>query len=98
MPGNWTGSTRSARLPPNWRQLKAAVWKRDGDICWICHRRGADEIDHKQAGDNHDPSNLGPVHQDVPPYCHRRKSSAEGNAARWRFKQKRPVERHPGMT
>jgi hypothetical protein len=29
---------------------------------------------------------------------HARKSSAEGNAARWKFTEKRPKPTHPGLT
>jgi len=97
MPGGWKGSTRSARLPGDWPQRTAYIWARDGDTCWICKQPGADQIDHKEPGDNHHPSNLAPIHQDVPPYCHRHKTSREGNAARWRYKQTRPPEPHPGL-
>lgn len=90
----WANSTRSARLPPNWPQLRTAVWERDGDICWVCHLPGADEIDHKQAGDNHDLANLAPIHNNP---CHRRKSASEGAQARNKFKRCRSAEPHPGM-
>ena len=93
----WQGSDRTHHLPPDWKQRKAAVWRRDGDVCWRCRRRGADAIDHKVRGDDHSLTNLAPIHQDVPPFCHRSKSSAEGNAARWQVREQRPVERHPGM-
>lgn len=99
MPGHWVGSDRSARLPSNWDEICAEVWERDGDTCHLCGQAGADTIDHKQPGDNHHPSNLGPVHDRNPPHCHRRKSSAEGNAARaaLRAQLRTPTEPHPGL-
>jgi 5-methylcytosine-specific restriction protein A len=97
VPGGWKGSTRSARLPRDWPQRRAAVWRRDGDRCWWCGGPGADEIDHKQRGDDHRLENLGPIHQDVAPYCHRKKSSAEGNQQRWQYRMAREPERHPGL-
>lgn len=97
MPGGWVGSTRAQRLPEDWPQRKAAVWARDGDTCWWCKAPGADAIDHKQRGDDHSLENLAPIHHNVPPYCHRPKSSAEGNAARWKFRQSRDPEPHPGL-
>lgn len=97
MTGRWANSDRAGRLPRNWRQIKAAVWKRDGDICWWCGRGGAGpgagDIDHKRPGDDHSLENLGPIHSDP---CHKIKTGREASAARWKHKQARPVERHPG--
>lgn len=99
MSGQWIGSDRASRLPPDWPQLKAHVWKRDGDTCHLCGQAGADRIDHIQPGDNHDPTNLGPVHDANPPHCHRYKSSAEGNTARntLRAQLQLPSKPHPGL-
>lgn len=99
MPGNWEGSTRAARLPRDWDQRCAIVWERDGDTCWLCGQPGADTIDHKVPGDNHDPANLGPVHDRTEPHCHRYKSSREGNTARaaLRAQLTNPPELHPGL-
>jgi 5-methylcytosine-specific restriction protein A len=97
MSGGWVGSTRAARLPQDWPQRTAYVWARDGDTCWICNQNGADTIDHKNYGDDHSVENLAPVHDRTPPHCHRYKSSREGNAVRWRYKQARPQEKHPGL-
>lgn len=97
MPGHWAGSTRAARLPTDWDQRKRQVWARDGTRCWLCGADGADTIDHKVPGDNHDLDNLGPVHDRTWPHCHRYKSSAEGNAARSRPTNRRPPEPHPGI-
>ena len=99
MPGNWEGSDRASRLPPDWPQRKKQVWARDGDTCHLCHQPGADRIDHIQPGDNHDITNLGPVHDTNPPHCHRYKSSREGNTARkvLRSQLDLPARTHPGL-
>lgn len=76
-PGPWAGSNRRQRLPSNWSTLRAHVLERDAHQC----RCGAPatDVDHVLAGDNHDPTNL----EAICARCHRAKSSAEGNAARW---------------
>lgn len=98
MPGGWVGSTRSARLPADWPQRCAAVRKRDGEVCWWCGRGGAvpgkSQVDHKQRGDDHRLENLGLIHTTP---CHAQKSSAEGNAQRHRYREKRPTQKHPGL-
>jgi 5-methylcytosine-specific restriction enzyme A len=98
MPGGWADSDRTSRLPAGWKQVAAAVKARDGHRCtWL--ERGvrcagpADEVDHVIAGDDHSERNLRSLCTDH----HRRKSSAEGNAARWRVSNRRPRERHPGL-
>jgi 5-methylcytosine-specific restriction protein A len=98
VPHNWTNSTRSRRLPSNWPDIRARVLARDGAICWVCHGPGADEVDHKVRGDDHSLGNLAPIHQAVYPFCHRKKSSAEGNYERWKYRERRPAERHPGLS
>lgn len=100
----WEGSTRSARLPANWPTIRRRILRRDRGICHVCGRPGADQVDHIQAGDNHDPSNLAAIH-DTP--CHRAKSAHEGGAAggvssgRTRRAQaaarRREPEPHPGL-
>ncbi|MGW4487869.1 HNH endonuclease [Amycolatopsis sp. NPDC004368] len=97
MPGNWAGSTRAARLPPDWGTRVATVMVRDHGICHVCGQAGADQVDHIEQGDDHDLRNLAPIHTHVPPYCHRAKSSAEGNDARWQHRRGRPAEQHPGL-
>jgi 5-methylcytosine-specific restriction protein A len=77
----WRGSTRSERLPGDWRTRRLIVLKRGGGICHICQQPGADTVDHVVAGDDHSLSNLAPVHDAVAPHCHRYKSSQEGNDA-----------------
>lgn len=97
--GGWAGSTRKERLPVDWAQLRKLVFARDGKICYLCGGDGADRVDHKVPGDNHDPVNLAPVHDRAPPHCHRKKSSAEGHAAQRRKRAlgKMPIEAHPGL-
>lgn len=98
MPGHWQGSTRKARLPGNWAALRAAAHRRNPrHICHICHRPGGDRLDHIVQGDDHSLDNLDWAHDEVPPHCHRYKSSQEGNRARWRVRQNRPAEKHPGI-
>lgn len=93
----WADSGRSQRLPPDWPARRAKVLKRDGRICWLCGGAGADAVDHKVRGDDHSDANLAAVHQDVWPYCHRKKNASEGHAARWRHRMARSPERHPGL-
>lgn len=96
MSGGWQRSTRKARLPSNWRALRAEAHRRNPrHICHICGRPGGDALDHKQAGDDHSLDNLDWAHDQTPPYCHRYKSSREGNDARPRAQ--RPPEPHPGL-
>ena len=92
--GRWADSTRSARLPKDWHKRKAAVRRRDGDVCWWCGRSGANEIDHKIRGDDHSLENLGPIHSSP---CHKQKTAQEATAARLRFRMSRAPEKHPGM-
>lgn len=75
----WQGSTRKQRLPKDWPTRRLIVLRRDKGICHLCGQPGADTVDHIQPGDNHELTNLAPVHDRVPPHCHRYKSSAEGN-------------------
>jgi 5-methylcytosine-specific restriction protein A len=89
---NWNGSTRRQRLPGNWGTLRRRILTRDDGVCYICHLPGATDVDHIEPGDNHDESNLAPVHG-VP--CHRDKTIREREAKRPR--QRRPTETHPGL-
>jgi 5-methylcytosine-specific restriction protein A len=89
----WKGSTRKDRLPANWRSLRKHILERDGFVCHVCHRIGADNVDHVIAGDDHSETNLAAIHE-VP--CHRQKSSREGAAKRKTTKRPKD-ERHPGL-
>ena len=86
-PKAWVGSTRGARLPPDWQTRRRIVLQRDKAICHLCGKGGADGVDHVIAGDDHSLDNLKPVHDKVPPNCHKFKSSAEGHQAKQDQKQ-----------
>lgn len=97
MPGAWIGSTRRSRLPPGWASTTVPrIMARDHGICYLCGQPGADTIDHKQRGDDHCDSNLGAVHDRTAPHCHRTKTAHEGTVERWRYREKRDTEQHPG--
>ena len=104
MPASWQGSTRGqATASASWRTVRAKVLHRDNGICYLCRAPGADAVDHvipvSQGGTDH-LDNLGAIHQDVAPYCHRGKTAQEGVAGRAakRAKLKRPERRHPGLS
>lgn len=93
----WAGSNRQSRLPSNWRtEIRPAVLgptgQRPCQIRWDagCTGNGT-QVDHIRPGDDHSLGNLQPACE----YCHGKKSSAEGNAARPRTA--RPKPRHPGL-
>lgn len=86
---------------PQWRRLRRLILERDGYTCQATdcpdRSRPADEVDHIDGNHlNDNPANLRAIHDNP---CHRRKSSAEGNAeqARLRALRRRPVEQHPGL-
>lgn len=95
----WQGSTRRQRLPPRWPEIRRAVLERDGWRCTHVDPAGgrctapATDVDHINPGDNHAPANL----RSLCRAHHAAKSSAEGNAARWRVRERREPERHPGL-
>lgn len=85
---------RSTPLPSNWKRLRARVLRRDGGFCHVCGAPGADAVDHivpAFRGGTDDESNLAPIHDHVPPHCHRAKTARESNPPR-----RRPVGTHPG--
>lgn len=100
MPGGWAGrrNDRSSRLARAWRD---AVLARDGYRCqWVvddagrrCGAYADGGADHINPGDDYSLSNG----QALCAYHHNIKSSAEGNAARWRYRRARPREAHPGL-
>lgn len=77
----WVGSTRKERLPKDWRARRLSVLQRDKYMCYVCGGEDADAVDHVIPGDDHRMSNLKAIHQDIPPFCHRYKSAAEGHAS-----------------
>ena len=91
----WQGDARTSSTA--WRRTRARILRRDRGVCYVCGRSGADEVDHLRPvaeGGTDDDANLAAIHDDP---CHRRKSSAEGNRARWqRAPRRRPAEAHPG--
>lgn len=93
----WEGSDRRTRLPPNWTtEIVPRILDRDAHTCriaWPGCTRHATEVDHIRRGDDHRDANL----QAACTWCHARKSSAEGNAARPRYSRRRPPEQHPGL-
>lgn len=96
----WEGSDRRLRLPPDWKQRVAAVWKRDGGQCtWKlprtgkrCPRKGAD-VDHIRNNDDHSLGNLRLLCR----HHHDQKTQREALFGRARRKlPKRAEEPHPG--
>lgn len=99
MSGGWAGSNRRYELPANWQtEIRPAILTRDRYRCqWLENGRRcakwANHVDHIVPGDDHRPENL----QALCEPHHLRKSSREGNAARWAERAQRPAERHPGL-
>lgn len=95
MSGGWSDSTRV--LPPNWTAIRRGILERDGWRCTETMRDGtrcrdkATDVDHIARGDDHRPENLRALCR----WHHARKSSREGNEARWKPK---PKPLHPGLT
>lgn len=100
--GQWEGSDRRIRLPKEWHAQRQRILRNHGRICHVCGGPGADTVDHVKPGDDHSDENLRPIHDRVPPHCHRSKSSSEGGQAAGRARRaqvaakRRPAERHPG--
>lgn len=99
MSGGWAGSNRRAELPADWyTTIRPYVLARDEHRCRaridgvVCGRR-ANQVDHIGHKDDHRPEMLQALCAD----CHGRKSSQQGNAARWAVRTRRPPERHPGL-
>lgn len=92
----WRGSTRRKRLPPGWEKtIVPRILKRDGGICHVCKKPGADDVDHVHAGDDHRDENLAAIHRRP---CHARKSGREGGLASPKPPPiTRPPEKHPGI-
>ena len=94
----WAGSTRSARLPTNWPQLRRAVKKRAGGLCEAsthhpdCNSVGT-ECDHIHPGDDHRLANLAWLSSP----CHRAKTLSEATQARATRSRKRTTPPHPGI-
>jgi 5-methylcytosine-specific restriction protein A len=96
----WDTSDRKSRLPSDWSTRRVRVLRRDSYRCQARDSLGhlcgepANQVDHKNPGDDHDLDNL----QALCRWHHARKSSAEGAAARRpRPTMRRDPEPHPGM-
>jgi 5-methylcytosine-specific restriction protein A len=91
----WEGHPRTTT--PHHRANRTYVLERDNHTCWMCGAPNATIADHiaplAEDGPDH-PSNMAPACRP----CHDRKSSAEGNRARWATQARRPPEPHPGLT
>lgn len=101
----WNSDKRRARTgthPMAQQRLHQQAMTRDGGVCWVCGRPGADQVDHKLAlceGGPNTLDNLAPIHSTP---CHRDKTRAETTRAHHRGPRptasaKRPAEPHPGM-
>ena len=90
---------RTKPLPRGWERTRRRILRRDRHVCYVCHRDGADQVDHivpvSQGGGEED-SNLAAIHGRP---CHERKTAGEANAVNpMAVSRKRPQERHPGIT
>lgn len=87
---------RSTPLPPGWERTRRRVL-RASDICYICGRPGATEVDHiiPRSRGGGEGTNIKPVHK----ACHSRKTAAEGHARQReiRSRRARPEQRHSGV-
>lgn len=86
---------RTRPLPKNWEHTRRRILRRDRWVCYICHKTGANGVDHIVPVSQHgseDDSNLAAIHE-VP--CHATKTALEANAAK--PKRKRVAEPHPGL-
>lgn len=91
MPQPWADSTRRARLPVNWVQIRLAVLQRDHGRCYLCGA-AANRVDHIDPGDDHRPTNLAAIC--LP--CDKKKSAREGGRVT-AGRAPRQQERHPGL-
>lgn len=75
-----------ARTGRPWQRLKARIIRRDGGICHLCGKPGADSADHLRpvadGGDWYNPANLAAVHHDAMPRCNRIRGNRTIEAAR----------------
>jgi 5-methylcytosine-specific restriction endonuclease McrA len=90
-------SRRTKPLPPGWSRTRKRILRRDQGICYVCHKPGADQVDHVvpvSRGGGEEDGNLAAIHEHP---CHARKTAAEANAANPKAQpRRRAQERHPG--
>ena len=90
---SWETSNRRATLPSNWRQIRAAILRRD-PTCRLGYdgcTKASREVDHIGTADDHRPEML----RGVCAPCHKRRTQAQAVAAKPR--QRRNPEAHPGL-
>ena len=66
-PGTYSRAQNPGRKGRPWERVRLQVLARDRNICWICHRPGANSADHivpiSLGGRPLDPANLRAAHQ-----------------------------------
>lgn len=100
MSGKWASSRRRDQLPKDWKKIRERILARDGYRCTEtlsdnsrCTEPATD-VDHIERGNDHSEANL----RSLCGHHHRKKSAAEGNAARPKAPPlRRPSEPHPGL-
>ncbi len=68
------------RRPANWERDRDIVMERDNYTCHVCGKPGADRVDHvipQSQGGPDRLSNYAPIHDRVPPHCHRTKTNQD---------------------
>ena len=89
---------RTKPLPRDWPRIRKRILRRDGGICYVCHKPGANQVDHvvpASAGGSDDDSNLAAIHQHP---CHAAKTAQEANRHNpMTVSRKRKEEPHPGQ-
>ena len=92
-----SGSRRTKPLPPDWERTKRRILRRDAGVCYVCHRGGADSVDHVKPvceGGSEEDTNLAAIHE-FP--CHAAKTSREANRHNPMAQpRRRKEEAHPG--
>ena len=93
----WSTSTRKGSLPPDWPRRVAATRARAHGRCEHVGPDGrcpAQGVDCDHAGHRHDHDTL----QWLCATHHQAKTQAEATRARWRYRDRRDPEPHPGLT
>ena len=84
-------------LPGNWKTLRRLVIARDQHCRWVDkHGRCTSSIDEVDHIDRHGPHELWNL-QGLCRAHHKVKTDREKSAARWRHRQARNTEPHPGL-